>query len=123
MASRSSSSAGVQLLDFSTLESSAPDSMPQKRRRTGGGGAGGEQPRNRNLPVPNAQFERELAATKVKYTRTVGGEGAEKLVTKVWLLLHLCARRAQRDIKCGCFGAPFRRAWPVSHRHMWAHPL
>jgi hypothetical protein len=85
MASRSSSSAGVQLLDFSTLESSAPDSMPQKRRRTGGGGGGanGDQPRNRNLPVPNAQFERELAATKVKYTRTVGGEGAEKLVTKV----------------------------------------
>jgi hypothetical protein len=58
----------VQILDLDSIESVVPDTRPNKRRKTQF-----EPQRRRVDPVPNAKFERELEATKQKYTRTVGG--------------------------------------------------
>ena len=67
----------VQILDLGSIESVVPDTRPNKRRKTQF-----EPQRRRIDPVPNAKFERELEATKQKYTRTVGG-AAEPVALKV----------------------------------------
>jgi carbonic anhydrase len=60
----------VQMLDLDSIEGSAPSMRPRhqhKRRRTDD-----EPHHKRNEPVPNAEFESQLAATQQKYTRVVG---------------------------------------------------